>query len=330
MAGRIQKITINQKNIMLYKTNSTIARREVLMALKKVPNARVYSSFRDLKTQQTLVKEGKSQTLFSNHRRGLAVDVLNWRDVEKALRAVGLINDIDWDKNHFAWGGESQAAKHPIIDEQSRIPEFFPNPVKVKFIVNKSLNQSRIVEQICRLCSFYAESFFDLDWTLEVTDKEFPFFTESNKMRWIDWKYLMPFADNSAITCWIYNAYNWDGLINNTGKFKDFAIVQIPLTTALLNHKLFPGLYGDYLMAILAHEFCHGLNWLLTGSLEKDKLDSRVALKNTEEAKTEAVREELNELFKVYVSKQTLPKLADIIKALSNSLGNILNRSKSF
>lgn len=304
----------NMKN--LYKNSQgVIARREVLMALTKVSEASVYSSYRTLAEQKILFDNGKSKTLFSTHRRGLACDVANWQAVEKKLNEAGLINDIDWDKNHFAWGGESEAARYPIIDNP-RIVQFYPNPKKVKFIISKNLPKEKIIKHICKVCSFYAERGFDLDWTLEQIDRPLPYFEEWSGVKWIAWPYLMPYAEKGAITCWIYDAGKETRLINNTGKFKDCAIVQIPMSDFLLGHKLFDDLYGDYPVAVLVHEFAHATHWLLTNSLEADKMDEKVSKGETEKEKVEIVGKELEKLFLIYVEKRILPTLTEAIRQL--------------
>lgn len=100
------------------------AHEDLLEKLVRVPQALVYSSWRSLEEQRELVNAGKSNTFFSNHRRGTAVDVWNWKDVEKDLNAVGLINDISWDRNHFALGGEQAATKYPLINNINNITEY--------------------------------------------------------------------------------------------------------------------------------------------------------------------------------------------------------------
>lgn len=121
-------------NGLLYRCRKVIADEKLLEKLVKVPEAIVYSSWRSLAEQKELFKQGKSKTLYSNHRRGMAVDVINWKDVEKKMNKVGLINDISWDKNHFTLGGESKATKYPIYDELPKdLKEYKKNePTKVE------------------------------------------------------------------------------------------------------------------------------------------------------------------------------------------------------
>lgn len=105
----------------LYKGRKIIAHKDLLKLLLQVPEAIAYSGWRSLAEQKKLVAEGKSKTLNSNHRRGVAVDVINWKEVEPKMRKLGLINDISWDKNHFALGGESKATKYPLIDTVPKV-----------------------------------------------------------------------------------------------------------------------------------------------------------------------------------------------------------------
>lgn len=116
-----------QYNGLKYRSRKIVAHEDLLERLSKVPEAIVYSSWRSLAEQKELVKNGKSKTLASNHRRGTAVDCINWKEIEPKMRKVGLINDISWDRNHFALGGESQAAKYPLVDSiPADIPEWKP------------------------------------------------------------------------------------------------------------------------------------------------------------------------------------------------------------
>lgn len=112
-----------------YKARKIIADEKLLERLVKVPEALVYSSWRSLAEQKVLVAEGKSKTLYSNHRRGMAVDCINWKDVQDKMKKVGLINDISWDLNHFAFDGESKASKYPLYDALPKVlEEYKPKP----------------------------------------------------------------------------------------------------------------------------------------------------------------------------------------------------------
>jgi hypothetical protein len=135
-------ITKDKKfNGLLYKGRKVVADEKFLERLVKVPEAIVYSSWRSLAEQKVLFNAGKSKTLASNHRRGMAVDVINWIDVQDKMKKVGLINDISWDKNHFAYDGESKAAKYPLIDKlPSTLKEFRIEAIKAPVSVPKVEN----------------------------------------------------------------------------------------------------------------------------------------------------------------------------------------------
>lgn len=103
-------------NGLLYRARDVIADELYLERLLKVPEAIVVSSWRSLAEQKLMVANGKSKTLNSNHRRGMACDIVNWKELEAKLRKVGLMNDISWDRNHFAYDSESKATRFPLID----------------------------------------------------------------------------------------------------------------------------------------------------------------------------------------------------------------------
>lgn len=118
-------------NGLTYRGRTIIADEKLLDKLVKVPEAIVYSSWRSLEEQKVLFSQGKSKTLMSNHRRGLAVDVINWKEVESKMNKLGLINDISWDKNHFTLGGESVAAKEVVYDTLPKnLKEYLYLPIK--------------------------------------------------------------------------------------------------------------------------------------------------------------------------------------------------------
>jgi len=111
--------------------------------LVKVPEAIVYSHWRSLKEQQEMVQRGASKTLLSNHRRGVAVDLINWEEMQDKMRAVGLINDIPWDRNHYTIGGESRATLYPLLDSIGDVPTFnAPAKEKEKITKPKNMNTS--------------------------------------------------------------------------------------------------------------------------------------------------------------------------------------------
>lgn len=102
-------------------------------------------SWRSLTMQKQLVAKGASKTLYSNHRRGTAVDcAADWDYVERiapTMKKYGLVNDlayikgnktsdvklsgyVGWDAGHWNYGSNSEAGKYPIINEQALIKEF--------------------------------------------------------------------------------------------------------------------------------------------------------------------------------------------------------------
>lgn len=105
------------------------------------------SGWRSLARQEVLFAQGKSKTKLSNHRRGTAVDCMaDWPYIIRiapTMAKYGLINDlayintetgqispsprngyVAWDGGHFNWKSNGDAAKAPIINELSIIPEF--------------------------------------------------------------------------------------------------------------------------------------------------------------------------------------------------------------
>lgn len=123
-------------NFITKNKRKIIGRTEMLKELLKVEGLNrkditVYSSWRSLEEQKALVKAGKSKTLNSNHRRGVAVDIIGWDKVEKEMRKHGMINDISWDRNHFVLGGEVKGTTYGLIDSlPQNLQEFFA-PVSV-------------------------------------------------------------------------------------------------------------------------------------------------------------------------------------------------------
>lgn len=131
----------------LYKARKVVVDEKFLERLKKVPEAIVISSFRTLEEQKAMVAKGASKTLKSNHRRGMAIDCVNWEKIQDKMRAVGLINDISWDKNHFAYDGEAKAAKYPLYNIDNSTPADTVSTEKPKKPMNKDL--VKILSEIC-------------------------------------------------------------------------------------------------------------------------------------------------------------------------------------
>ena len=118
MSLKVYKQKAMKFNGLTYRARDVIADELYLDRLTKVPEAIVVSSWRSLAEQKVMVANGKSKTLNSNHRRGMACDIVNWNAVgmQAKLREVGLMNDITWDRNHFAYDSESKATRFPLID----------------------------------------------------------------------------------------------------------------------------------------------------------------------------------------------------------------------
>mgnify|MGYP001565850294 CR=1 FL=1 len=106
----------------VYRERLIVLDEKMIPYLLKVPKAIVVSSWRSLNEQKAMVAKGVSQTLESNHRRGMAVDIVNWRELDKDLEKVGLVNDLAGDQNHYTLEGERKTAiKYPIYN--SFIPD---------------------------------------------------------------------------------------------------------------------------------------------------------------------------------------------------------------
>lgn len=135
-------------NGKLYKARKVVVDEKLLERLKKVPEAIVISSFRTLEEQKVMVAKGASKTLKSNHRRGMAVDCVNWESIQDKMRAVGLINDISWDKNHFAYDGEAKAAKYPLYNTDNSTPAY---TVTTETLEKKPMEKElvKILSEIC-------------------------------------------------------------------------------------------------------------------------------------------------------------------------------------
>lgn len=100
-----------------------------------VPSNEENGSWRSLSAQTQLVAKGASKTLWSNHRRGVAVDCA-WSG-DEATRAYleriapimnryGLVNDLaPWDAVHWQWKSNAVSQSFPIANELPGIvPQF--------------------------------------------------------------------------------------------------------------------------------------------------------------------------------------------------------------
>jgi len=120
-------------NGLLYRERDVILDEKLIEIVLKVPAAIVVSSWRSLEEQKVMVAKGASQTLESNHRRGMAADIVNWNVLDAELEKVGLVNDISWDKNHYTPEGEHQTAlKYPLINTFEKSDSNQYNPIDMK------------------------------------------------------------------------------------------------------------------------------------------------------------------------------------------------------
>lgn len=129
------------------------------------PAGEVTASWRSLTLQKQLVAKGASKTLYSNHRRGTAVDAAaDWNYINKIspiLKKYGLVNDlaylnkstgatsakplpgyVPWDGGHFNWQANEIAADYEIIDEAPLvIKQFSMNQYdnKILFLAEKGV-----------------------------------------------------------------------------------------------------------------------------------------------------------------------------------------------
>ncbi len=100
-----------------------------------VPSNEETGSWRSLATQTQLVAKGASKTLWSNHRRGVAVDCA-WSgdaqtrkyllDIAPFMNKHGLFNDLaPWDAVHWQWKSNAASNSFPIANElPGIIPQF--------------------------------------------------------------------------------------------------------------------------------------------------------------------------------------------------------------
>lgn len=111
-----------------YSARWIFLRKEVIDLVHDIPGLIIYESYRTRSEQQKMVDTGRSRTLQSNHRRGVAIDVINWKEMQPILRSRGMINDISWDRNHYTLGGERKAARSfPILNIiRSQVREYKP------------------------------------------------------------------------------------------------------------------------------------------------------------------------------------------------------------
>jgi len=96
-----------------------------------IPAGEETASWRSETLQKQLVAKGASQTMYSNHRRGTAVDCYPDKAycdrIAPIMKRYGLVNDLgpvigDW--VHWNWMSNTEAQKYSIINEQLIIKEF--------------------------------------------------------------------------------------------------------------------------------------------------------------------------------------------------------------
>ena len=105
----------------------------------------ITGGWRSLALQKQLVAKGASKTLYSNHRRGSAIDcAADWdyiKRIRPTMNKYGLVNDlayikgnvtdddpiaggVPWDGGHWNFKSNAEAMAFPIIDEAPLIKEF--------------------------------------------------------------------------------------------------------------------------------------------------------------------------------------------------------------
>ena len=81
------------------------------------------SSWRSEALQKQLYNKGASKTMFSNHRRGVALDIFPDRKyierIDATMEKYGLKNDLgDWDFGHYNWISNAHCWSYDIINTQ--------------------------------------------------------------------------------------------------------------------------------------------------------------------------------------------------------------------
>ena len=116
-------------------------REDALRALAKVPEAIVVprtGSFRSPKEQEDLVQQGTSWATNSNHRRGLAFDIQNFKEVRDKMIANGFTHPATqegWNMDffHFVYGGSEKevARTQPILNLDKTEAKSLPNKLSI-------------------------------------------------------------------------------------------------------------------------------------------------------------------------------------------------------
>lgn len=123
----------------LFRGRKIIGTEETLKIIYPLIDKAIFTwGWRSKKEQEEMVKKGVSKTLDSNHRRGVAYDIWNWKECEKEMRKLGFINDLSWDPGHFPFGGENKARKnYKIIDELPKKLEEYKKEIVKKVAEEK-------------------------------------------------------------------------------------------------------------------------------------------------------------------------------------------------
>jgi hypothetical protein len=128
-------------NGVKYVQGRVYGREDALRALAKVPEAIVVprtGSFRSPKEQEALVQQGTSWTTNSNHRRGLAFDIQNFKEVRDKMIANGFTHPATqegWNMDffHFVYGGSEKevARTNPILNLDKTEAKSLPNKLSI-------------------------------------------------------------------------------------------------------------------------------------------------------------------------------------------------------
>lgn len=128
-------------NGVKYAQGRVYGREDALRALAKVPEAIVVprtGSFRSPKEQEALIQQGTSWTTNSNHRRGLAFDIQNFKEVRDKMIANGFTHPATqegWNMDffHFVYGGSEKevARTQPILNLDKTEAKSLPNKLSI-------------------------------------------------------------------------------------------------------------------------------------------------------------------------------------------------------
>ena len=128
-------------NGVKYAQGRVYGREDALRALQKVPEAIVVprtGSFRSPSEQEDLVQQGTSWVTNSNHRRGLAFDIQNFKEVRDKMIANGFTHPATqegWNMDffHFVYGGSEKevARTQPILNLDKTEAKSLPNKLSI-------------------------------------------------------------------------------------------------------------------------------------------------------------------------------------------------------